>query len=83
VKITTAQLRQIIKEEIESAMLESHSSYDKYVNRIGSLSMDFAPIKREIEHDETLTPEQKRDLLAQVEARKKKTSTDSVIYTGF
>lgn len=82
-KLSASQLRRIIKEEIESVMLESHSDYDSYVRRIGSLSMDFAPIKREIEHDETLTPEQKRDLLAQVEVRKKKTSTDSVIYTGF
>jgi Cys-tRNA synthase (O-phospho-L-seryl-tRNA:Cys-tRNA synthase) len=76
-KITTAQLRQIIKEEIESVMLESNSAYNSYVDRIRQTT-DLTSVENDINKDKDLTPEQKKDLLAQVEVRRKKTSTDSM-----
>ena len=76
-KITTAQLRQIIKEELENVMSESYSEYDSYVNRIRQTT-DLTSVETDINKDKDLTPEEKEDLLTKVKNRRNKSSTDSM-----
>lgn len=75
-KITTAQLRQIIKEELEKVMSEAETAYDRLSDRIRTAETTVSAIEYDIENSNELTDEQKEKLLKMakdkgVEIRKK------------
>jgi|DEB19_MinimDraft_3_1074340.scaffolds.fasta_scaffold63908_2 hypothetical protein len=75
-KITTAQLRQIIKEELEKVMSEAETAYDRLSDRIRTAETTVSAIEYDIENSNELTDEQKEELLKMakdkgVEIRKK------------
>jgi hypothetical protein len=75
-KITTAQLRQIIKEELEKVMSEAETAYDRLSDRIRTAETTVSAIEYDIKNSNELTDEQKEKLLKMakdkgVEIRKK------------